>query len=480
MRWWRAPLAVAASTCAAATLAVAQPTPCRMDGLRNEVLCGSVERPLDPARRDGTRIAVHYVVVPATARRKLPDAVILLAGGPGQSAIELAPKLLPLFARLNHRRDIVFVDQRGTGRSAPLACDEAPRLADPRTQEALLLECRDRLARLPGLGGADGLRHFTTWIAMQDLEAVRQQLGGAPVNLVGVSYGTRAALEFMRQFPRSVRRAVLDGVAPPGMVLPVASSADAQSAFDAMFAACEAEAACARRFPSLRADWAALLARLPVAATVPDPLTGPATQVTRTRDLLLRWGRGPLSAPSVAAALPAALDEAARGRFAPLAGLAALVEGRREAPVFMGMHLSVVCAEDAPRMASATERPGVDFGTTFADSYARICEAWPRGEVPAAFYRIAAGTVPVLLFSGGLDPATPPRHGRQVAAALGANALHVEVANAGHGVLAIGCARDLLFRFVDAASDTEALQLDAGCVKSIPRPGSFLPPVAPR
>ena len=178
-----------------------------------------MQRPLDPAQPAGTQIDIHYLVVPATARRKLPDAVFVLAGGPGQSAITLAPAVLPLLARLNNRRDIVFVDQRGSGRSAPLMCDD-PRAqplaqqADPRAQERQALQCLSELRKLPWLAGGEGLRHFTTWVAMQDIEAVRQQLGGAPVNLVGASYGTRAALDYLRQYPHAVRRAVLDGVAP--------------------------------------------------------------------------------------------------------------------------------------------------------------------------------------------------------------------------------------------------------------------------
>ena len=498
-------LRAAAASCAwiAALGAIAQPVPCRVEGIRSEVLCGSVLRPLDPARPDGTKIVIHYVVVPATARRKLPDAVFLLAGGPGQSAIALAPSVLPLFPRLNNRRDIVFVDQRGTGRSAALECDDPRDLplaeqAEPHAQERSVLECRDRLARLPwlsddaqsslgpqgtplalgrsgALGDANGLRHFTTWVAMQDLEAVRQQLGGAPVNLVGGSYGTRAALEYMRQFPQGVRRAVLDGVVPPDMALPVASSADAQAAFDALLAACEAEAACAARYPHLRADWVGLLARLPMPITVARPLSGQIERFTLTRDALLQWVRSPLYAPAVAAALPAALHDAARGRFQGLVGLVALVDGRRSSAPAMGMHFSVVCAEDAPRMAASSDRPGADFGDGTAASYGRICASWPRGEVPAAFYKIGQSAAPVLLFSGGLDPATPPRHGALVAAALGPNALHVVVPQAGHGVMSIGCARDLLFRFIDAGTNAEALQLDADCLKHIPRPGAFLP-----
>ena len=207
------------------------------------------------------------------ARQKLADPVFLLAGGPGQSAIQLAPSVLPLLSRLNNRRDLVFVDQRGTGRSAPLECEAARReplsdasdperqvaLADalPRSAREAAVRRRRRRAALLHDDDRDG----------QDLDAVRRALGAERINLVGASYGTRAALEYQRLFPDAVRRSVLDGVAPPDMVLPASFSTDAQAAFDAVLDGCEREAACAPAHPRLRADWRALLAGLPRSAT---------------------------------------------------------------------------------------------------------------------------------------------------------------------------------------------------------------------
>ncbi len=435
-----------------------------------------VVRPLDPARPDGVKIDVHYVVVPAMARRKLPDPVFMLAGGPGQSAIALAPTALPLFARLNNRRDIVFVDQRGTGRSAPLDCEDTQRRplaeqADPDRQFDQLARCRATLQTLP----YGDLRFFTTPIAMQDLDAVRAQLGAERINLVGGSYGTRAALELLRQFPNRVRRSVIDGVAPPDMALPASFSTDGQAAFDAMLAACERESACARAHPTLRSDWAALLKSLPKRVTAAHPLTGQTETFTMTREMVLGAMRGPLYAPSLAAALPQVIDEAARDRFEPLVGINSLFAARRGMALAMGMHFSVVCAEDLPRLAQSADAAGGDFGTHFAKLYQRVCAAWPRGEVPAAFYRMLPSASPVLVLSGGADPVTPPRHGGRVAQALGPKALHVVVPNAGHGVMSLGCMRDVVFRFIDAADEHAALTVDAACAKNIPRPPAFAP-----
>lgn len=488
-RWPWAALALCAALLAAPGAQAKAPFPagaqlkaCWLPGVETQAWCGVLRRPLDPARPDGPKIDLNYAVLPAIARNKKPDPVMFFAGGPGQSAIELSGSVGRMLARLGNRRDLILIDQRGTGRSAPLRCDDPAdalrplgELLEPGAQAAQLRECREHLQQLPH----GDLRFYTTTIAMQDADAVRQALGVSQVNLVGGSYGTRAALEYMRQFPQTVRRAVLDGLAPPDMVLPASFAPDAQAALEGMLAACAAEPACSQRFPALRDDLQKLLQALPRAVATTHPLTGMPETITLTRETALNLLRAPMYAPALAAALPFAVHEAAQGRFTPLLGLgSALGGGSRRMALAMGMHFSVVCAEDLPRLDSAREAAAPVFGSAIADLYRRSCADWPRGEVPAGFYELPPAPAATLLLSGGADPATPPRHGERVAAALGERARHVVVAQAAHGVMGIGCMRDLLFRFIDAASDAEALRLEADCAASIPRPGAFLPPQA--
>jgi pimeloyl-ACP methyl ester carboxylesterase len=453
---------------------------CRLQGVEHEAWCGSLRRPLDPGQPQGTQIEVHYAVLPALARNRKPDPVLFFAGGPGQSAIDVAGPVGRMLSRLGNRRDIVLIDQRGTGHSASLLCEEdrptrpLADASDPARQMARLQECRARLEKLPH----GDLRHYTTWVAMQDADAVRRALGVEQVNIVGGSYGTRAALEYLRQFPGSVRRVVIDGVAPADMVMPAAFSTDNQAALEAALVACEGQAACRSRFPSLRADWQALLASLPREAVVTHPVTGQPERLTVTRELLLNLVRAPLYVPALASALPVAVSEAGRGRFEALVGLSTALGGSGTMKLSEGMHFSVICAEDAPRLAQAADRPGMDFGETFAARYRQICANWPRGAVPPAFYGIPLAPAATLVLSGGADPVTPPRHGERVARALGVKARHVVVAQAGHGVMAIGCMRDVLFRFIDAHSDEEALKVEADCAAAIPRPPAFVPVTA--
>ncbi len=474
-------LSVLAALLSAVPLAAAAaPTielkPCRLSGVATEVQCGQLQRPLDPAQPQGKQIAVHVVVVPALARNKLPDPVVFLAGGPGQSAINLVPMLTGRLARLQQRRDLVFVDQRGTGRSAPLECAEERHLP---VAEGLDLEanfrrtdaCRAELEKLPH----GDLRQYTTVIAMQDLDAVREALGVAQWNLIGGSYGTRAGLEYLRAFPTKVRRAVLDGLAPPDMALPLSFSPDNQAALDAVLAACEQQPGCAQAYPKLAEQWQRLLASLPREVSLQHPLTGKQEKAVLQREHVLRAVRGPLYVPAFASALPAAIASAAEGNFNALSGLLSSMGGR-QTRLTLGMHLSVICAEDLPRMADSKEAAGRDYGRVDAQFYGRLCQNWPRGTVPEAFYTMPPAQSPVLLLSGGADPVTPPRHGERVAKALGPKALHQVVPAAGHGVMSLPCMREVLNRFIDAKTEAEALAVKTDCAAKMPLPLAFIPP----
>lgn len=471
------PLMLALVTASAANAAQTAPLQaCRVPGIANEVKCGVVKRALDPSKPQGVQIDVHYVVVPAMARNKQPDPVLMLAGGPGQSAIDVAPIVMARLSRLSNRRDIVLVDQRGTGKSAPLVCPDDEHLSlkdalDAEQQAQRLDRCREKLMKLP----YGDLRQFTTTVAMQDMDAVREQLGAGKWNLIGGSYGTRAALEYLRQFPQHVRRVVIDGVAPPDMVLPASFSTDNQAAFDAELQACEKQAACAAQYPQLRSEWAALLQGLPRTVSAINPETGLAESFVLDRSSLLGAVRAPLYAPALAAALPAAIHAAAQGRFEGLLGLSSSL-GSKAGRLAIGMHYSVICAEDVPRMTDVSDQPGKDFGHGEAQRYLRACKDWPRGTVPAAFYTIPKSASPVLLLSGGADPVTPPRHAERVAKALGPLTQQIVVPESGHGVMGVGCMRDVIFRFIDAKTDAQALHQDASCATKIPRPLAFIPP----
>lgn len=451
---------------------------CRLPGLDRPALCGSHEVWEDRELRAGRRIALAIGVIPARLKGGEPDPIVVLAGGPGQGAIALAKQVAPLFSRLNDSRDIVLVDQRGTGRSRPLACEaggdrpELFDLLDDSRLEARLRQCLDSLDADP--------RHYATAPAVADLDEVLGALGYARVNLWGGSYGTRVALELMRRHPGRVRTATLDGVAPTDMKLPLSFAADAEAAFERLLADCEAEPACRGAYPELRRDASTLresLARKPAAATLADPVSGAPRPVQVTQGVFLSGLFRPLYVPAYASLLPLAVTRAARGDFNPL--LAPNLEFARGVAenLAIGMHLSVVCSEDVARIGPADLAAAARtfFGLALAENYLRACRLWPKARVPADAYEPVRAATPVLVLSGGLDPATPPRLGEAVVAHL-PNARHAVAPNLAHGVSGRGCVTRLVEKFVRAA---DARPLDLGCLERIPRPLFMLPPGRP-
>ena len=446
---------------------------CRLPGVEIAARCGSYEVWEDREAKKGRRIRLDLAVIPAKLRAREADPIVVLAGGPGQGAVSLASQVLPLFARLNDARDIVFVDQRGTGNSNPLDCeddDDAPlqSLFEDTLPEPLVARCLATLDADPRL--------YVTSIAVEDLDEVLAALGYGRINLWGGSYGTRVALEYLRRHGNRVRAAVLDGVAPSTMKLPLSFVADGDAALTRLIEACDAEALCKRTYPRLRETIASLrgqLARRAARVAIQDPRTGERETISVNENVFLSGLFRPLYVAELASLLPFGISAAADGDFNPL--LAQNLEFADDVAenLSLGMHLSVICAEDVPRITDA-DLAALDasfFGRALVDNFIRACAIWPHGKVPADFYEPVRSEVPVLILSGGIDPATPPRHGAQVAATL-PNAKHLVAPQIGHGVSMHGCAPRLIETFMKTA---DARAIDGKCLERIPRPLFVMP-----
>jgi pimeloyl-ACP methyl ester carboxylesterase len=439
-------------------------TPCQLAVTgrpeRAQAKCGRLKVPEDRAHPGGRTLELFVAVVPAQASRVASDPLFLIAGGPGQGLSNEFPRLQPLFARLNDRRDLVLVDQRGTGRSAPLECPKATVLDESPAQMAVRM--RSCMAELQLR--AD-LRQYGTAVAMDDLDEVRAALGYERINLYGGSYGTRAALAYLRQHPERVRALVLDGVAPPSWPIGPDVAPDGQRALDLHFARCAREPACAAAFPELPAAFQALLARLeraPVTVTVPHPVSAEATPVTLTRALLSSIVRVLSYSSETASLLPLLIHSAHRtGDFKPLAAQALQLEDLLS--LAEGMHFSVLCAEDMPFVdlpAARQRAAGTYLGDAFVAAYDEVCRLWPRGELPAGFRDPVRSAAPVLVLSGEVDPVTPPRNGAAAVQTLG-GAAHVVLPGEAHGIVYRGCVQRLVGEFLDRGTTAG---LDTGCI----------------
>jgi len=385
-----------------------QPCPAR-EGL-TDAYCGSLTVFENRQTRTGRTIDLRIVVLPAAARDARPDPVFFLAGGPGQGAAKMARPIREVFRRLQDTRDIVLVDQRGTGKSHPLECasdDESLRGINESDEQGFA-----RLRRC--LAGYDAdPRLYTTTIAMDDLDDVRVFLGYESINLYGGSYGTRAALAYLRQHEAHVRAVVLDGVAPTDMRLPLFFGRDAQRSLDRLLADCAADGACAGKYPALGDRLSALFGRLersPARVRLVHPRTGIAEEVTIEPRFVANILAGALYAPLTASLLPEIIARADAGDFQGMLALGMVGDGAEE-NMSVGMQLSVLCAEDYPRITpeqSAAESTGTVFARYLLASRMKACEFWPKGEVALAYYEPVASSVPALVLSGDLDPVTPP------------------------------------------------------------------------
>lgn len=425
--------------------------------------CATLDVPLDREDPTGARLALAVARIPALTATPAPDPLLLINGGPGGSGIDLYLQARAAFEPLRRQRDIVLVDQRGTGRStAGLTCELPVELAletaGPQQLRETVADCLSALDADPRL--------FTTSAAVHDLELLRAALGAEQWNLYGISYGTRVVQHYLRRHPQRVRTAILDGVVPAGLALGPDVAGNAEAALGRVLARCADQPACRTRFGPLADKFAALRQRLATQSSrvdFPDPRSAAAASVDLgERHLQAVVRLMSYSAPTIAL-LPLVIDEAHAGNLAPLAAHAKiLIESLADSTSFP-MHNSVVCTEDAPFFGdSAPDRGPTYLGTAILDGLAAICEAWPPGVRDADFEAGLASDRPVLLLSGELDPVTPPEYAERAIAAGLRNARHLVARGHGHGIAVVGCVPRLIEQFLAAPAPAE---LAAACLE---------------
>jgi pimeloyl-ACP methyl ester carboxylesterase len=414
--------------------------------------CGAIRVPVDRAGTVPGTFPVSWALLPATGPRQ--GTIVFLAGGPGESAIIYTADVKTVLAPLRATHDIVLVDQRGTGRSGEIDCQDA--------LEDVELELGEGCARLVG----DRRAFLTTKETARDLDDVRAALGVDRIIPLGVSYGTKVAGEYARRFPDRTAAVVLDspvGVGPIDLLF----LEGIRAAPRILREAC-ATGPCARTV----ADPAAALYG-GVARVQARPVGG-----VHERDVLaaLRNGDGE---PGLRADLPAALASLARGDAAPLAHLLQRPSGGR-APEFdpateddvgfsVSRYLATACLESAlpwaptsapasrPAAARAFLRTAVTAPFRPRSVYRRsafeLCETWPATPAPEPVPD-AGPDVPALVLSGRADLRTPLELATRVAADY-PRATLVDVPHVGHSVLAAdpsGCAVRGLRAFLAGAA----------------------------
>jgi pimeloyl-ACP methyl ester carboxylesterase len=433
--------------------------------------CGVLQVPEDMSAPAGASIDLNIAVVPALNRRTTGAPLFLLAGGPGQGATGMYMGLAAAFARVNRNHDIVLVDQRGTGRSAPLSCDYPDDWLA--TEEALPALRQSTVACLHKYG--DRVRFYTTSAAVADLEAVRTALNLRSIDLYGVSYGTRVAELYMRRFPHSLHAVILDGVTYPEQAIGPETPLDAERALDLIVSRCRAAQDCATAYPELRQDLDELRQKYgpqKSTITIEDPNSGLPLDIEFNRSMLNAGLRFLSYSATQASLLPTLVHRAAQGALAPLAAQTVMTARQVGDQLASGMQNSVICSEDVPFFAAPdVQRAAVSRtyqGADQLEAFQEICKLWPHGVVDADLHSPLRSEIPTLLLSGEADPVTPPADAERAARGLTRHR-HLILSGEGHGQVATGCVPKLMAEFLqDAAPE----KLDATCLEQH-RPAAF-------
>lgn len=432
--------------------------------LSSAAWCAAVAVPENRAEPDGRTITLKVALIRSNAQVASKDMLVFLAGGPGQAATENWPAIAPALQPLLAHRHVLLIDQRGTGGSHPLSCQQgegaSEQADDPAAMRAQAQDC------LKQIEATSDPRYYTTTEAVADLEQVRQLLGAPQLDLIGVSYGTRLAQQYLMRHPHGVRAMVLDGVVPNPLVLGEDFAANLDQALKAQFDRCHADAQCAKRFgdpyqtlfqlrDALRAN--------PHKVSFRDPQSYQGVRRVLDDNALVSVVRLFAYNPITAALLPLSIDNAAHGDVGPLLGQAKLLSGDLADTLNSAMQYSVICSEDADLLEPRPQDAQTLLGNRMIETFQAICPVWPKGARPADFHQPLRSAVPSLLLSGQYDPVTPPRYAQEVAQGL-SNARSLVLAGQAHNVIAAGCTPRLLKDFIEKL-DPKAL--DASCLERL-------------
>lgn len=424
-------------------------------------------------RQSGRRLKLDVVVLHATGESSRPDPIFYLAGGPGVGAASQWRRFSDSWMRED--RDIVLMNQRGTGGSNQL---RLPSQESQHVQDSLkpLIRSEKIDEAISVLSRNADLRMYSTPDAMDDLNDLRIALGYRRVNLIGGSYGTRAALVYIRRHEDSVRTAVLNGVAPVEFTIPLYFAQSAQLALDRIFDRVESRAEWRRAFPDLRAKFNEILARFkngPIRVEVPILGNKDVVSLKLDRDAFVSSLRYQLYFTDTSRRVPAMLMQAWRGDFQPFVASAIKRNQTLSRLVSLGLQLCVTAAEDVDRIDAADIEPltrGTFLGAGRVFRQIENSRKWPRSKLPKDYGEPVRSDVPALILSGKFDPVTPPRWGQKVADNF-PNSRHI-VAPAAHGVG--GPCIDVITRdFLDRGT---AEDLDTSCVENMSFPSFELPP----
>jgi pimeloyl-ACP methyl ester carboxylesterase len=448
---------------------------CQLPGSQIKAKCGAYEVYENRATKTGRKITLKIVLLPATSDKREPDPFVYFSGGPGSAASDDASGIAQAFPQILAHHDMLFVDQRGTGGSHPLDCKFYDP-ADPQTSLGYFFPLDDVRKCREELEPNSDLKLYVTTIAADDMDEVRAALGYERLNLFGGSYGTRAALTYLKRHPKHVRTAILQGVSPTDHYLPGDFPLQTERALQGVLSECLTDKVCSEAFPNIKEESKSVLAQLikgPVEVEVQKPNSSERVKLKLSRDLAAEAVRYMLYSPVPASRVPLVLHLASQGNYVPLTRAALGYRQNLVASGSNGMYLSVTCAEDLPWIKPGEGERMAE--NTFLGDYRLLqqreaCALWARADTERDYQQPVKSDVPVLILTGEWDPVTPPSNGERVAKTL-SNSLHVIVPSGAHGLDGLegmNCIDQMIVDFVERGT---VKNLNTECVKNIRRRG---------
>jgi len=447
-----------------------------MSGATTAAWCTDFDVAENPAQPGGRHITLHVAVIRSDAGVPDKDMVVMLAGGPGEAATEAYADTASYSGLLKHHH-VLLLDQRGTGGSNALSCRRTAKALpaqgtnrDMPTAEEIRNNVATCLAEVQERADP---RYYTTTLAVGDLEKVRLALGAPRFDLIGGSYGTRVAQQYLMRHPDAVRSVVLDSPAPNQLILGEGFASNLESALKRDFADCVAAPACKKAFGDPMSTLYKLRDALranPHEVSFRDPRTFQTVSRRLTPSLLAVVVRLFAYEPETVALLPLSIDAAARGDVAPLLGQERLLDADLAGDLNRGMGMSVICSEDADQLHELPQDADTLLGNLLVEQIKVECNVWPHGAMPADFHAPLRSDKPILILSGARDPVTPPQYGAEIMQGL-SNARHLVLEGQGHAVSIRGCMPKLIEQFVD---DPDPKRLDAGCLERLGPTPAFI------
>lgn len=432
-------------------------------------LFGQIEVFEDNISNTGRKINLYVEVIPSINPDSKAAPIFIIMGGPGQASSDLVPFFSSIFEKINEKSDLVFIDQRGTGKSNPLKILMQYDSVQDYFKDKYM---SDQIIKrsLDSLSVKNNLKLYGTRNATLDIEKVRTAMGYEKVNLYGTSYGTRVALSYINTFPENVRTATLKGLVPNSLIIPSLFAKDSQRSLELLIEDCKNNQECLSSFPEFEKEFNDFLSgSFPIKVEIRNPESELIESVEIRKESVAMTLRSLLAVPTFTQQIPFLISEANKKNYSPLVELIFKINRSYANRLYDAMMLCVICYEDYPKLirSNPENTENTFLQNIWIDRVMNACEIWNPKKEEAGLIESKKQKLPILLISGGRDSATPPKYGVEVLDKF-PNGRHLIIQQAGHSFdRMLDCVENIINDFVITGNTS---QINTDCISTIKYP----------